>query len=141
MRWTGILLLAGVLASATTSATQIFRCVGEQGEIEYRQLACDAAEPVVIGGRPGTSAATGLRDSERAWLDARTRARTAVAKTGRRPATGRPRSVSQDYRCQRKRRQLDALNADMRRGYRAGRGAKLRRRRRAYEDYLAAFCP
>jgi hypothetical protein len=46
----------------------------------------------------------------------------------------------QAYQCRRKRRDLEALDAELRRGYKAARAPALHRRRQAYRDYLATFC-
>jgi hypothetical protein len=46
----------------------------------------------------------------------------------------------QAYRCRHKRRALEAVRAKLRHGYKPASGERLRRSRRAHEDYLSTFC-
>ena len=129
-----------VLWPAMVSAA-VYRCVGEAGEPEFRQHPCGATALVSPAGAAPPKAA-GVRPSERAWLKARERAgkpnrrsgksdvkRVEVEKTGR-----------QAHRCRSKQRALDAVNAELRRGYKPAKGDSLRRRQNAYRDYLDTFC-
>ena len=56
------------------------------------------------------------------------------------PDRGSRRPDRQAYRCRRARQQLDAVQAERRRGYRAGSGGKLRERAARYRTYLDSFC-
>jgi hypothetical protein len=136
-----ILLIA--LMAGASSAADVYRCSGESGEVSFSQFPCAAASTIVIReSREPDSFAGGLRASERAWLRAREQKRSAPRRQTRETAEKRAEArVKQAYRCRRKRAELDAVGAKMRRGYKPAQGEKLRRRRRAYEDYLAAFCP
>lgn len=141
-----IAVLCGVaLIGATPAATSVYRCTGSAGEVTYSQTAC-GDHATTIEARPAQAIGDGLRPAEKAWLKAR--ARRLDAAPGARPRTSSqagldrvaPAADRQAYRCRRTRQQLDALHAEMRRGYKAGRGAKLRERRTRYETYLASFC-
>lgn len=136
-----MLLLAVVGGcSGAASAAEIYRCTGSSGEPAFSQRPCAAA--TIVTTTPSTSPpADGLRATERAWLAARERRHTPPRQ--RPPSRSAPTSgqlKKQAYRCRDKRRALQGVNAKMRRGYRPGEGDKLRRRRRAYEDYLKTFC-
>lgn len=127
--------------SGAASAAEIYRCTGASGEPEFSQRPCAAATLVTIS-PSAAPPSKGLRATERAWLAARERRQ----KAQRRRPSSRSASTSgqrqkQSYRCRDKRRALQGVRAKLRRGYRPGEGDRLRRRRRAYEDYLATFCP
>ena len=139
MRFSAFFCVVVVLWPALASAT-VYRCVGEAGEPEFRQQPCGTT--AVMRTVSGSSAAAGVRASERAWLEKRKRAKTDKP---RKRATGAAaeradKARKQAYRCTQKRRALDAVNAELRRGYKSARGERLRRRRRAHRDYLDAFC-
>lgn len=138
----GIFLFGGSVAAATP----IFRCVDDDGGITFSQTAC-GTEAVTLEHRRVQAIGDGLRPTEKAWLEGRS-ARMRDASTG---ASAKPpgsntgastasASQRQAYRCRRTRQQLDALNAERRRGYPAGKGIKLRERQQRYETYLDSFC-
>ena len=134
------LLLLGAAARA-----DIYRCSGEFGEPSFTQRPCSGDSTVAVREVPaGPAPASGLRPAERAWLERRRRdsGRGGTGKRKARPTQGsvRERARAQAYRCRSKRRALDGVKAKLRRGYKPAGGEKLRRRRRAYEDYLATFC-
>lgn len=134
------LFLAGFSARA-----DIYRCGGDFGEPSFSQRPCAAGSTVAVQQiSPSATPASGLRPSERAWLEQRNRAsrRGGVKKSSPRRTQAAAKRVAkvQAHRCRSKRRSLDEVKAKLRRGYKAASGEKLRRRRRAYEDYLATFC-
>lgn len=147
MRIPGLLLLFWLSHCGPAAAGEIYRCVGEDGEPLFSQVACGSrATPMTPGSsRTGSAAGSGLRSSERAWLEERASRRSSSRK--RTPAaSGAPelqhqKAARQAYQCQRRRQALDAVKAELRRGYRPAKGERLRHRRRAHEDYIAAFCP
>lgn len=119
---------------------EIFRCPGDAGEVLYTQHPCGADTRVVTPAGNST-AGTGIRASETAWLKTRQQGKsTAPARKSINPDSKRQRKAKQEYQCQRKRASLAAVSADLRRGYKPAKGESLRRRRAAYEDYLDAFC-
>jgi hypothetical protein len=139
-RVTSFLVLMAWLSTAWSEGT-IHRCVGSAGEVVFSQIACGTtAVPFEL--REAQAVGEGLRASERAWLDQRA-SEVAEATTEGAPGSVAP-SADRDrqlrYRCQRTRQQLDAVRAERRRGYKAGRGAKLRERQSKYETYLDSFC-
>ena len=146
MHWLVFLLCTPVMLGSVATASQIYRCEGSQGEPTFSQTPCGGAAAstgVAAPARP--SSASGVRAGERAWLQARKDAREDRPQRRKAAASGtagRQQPVHRrDYQCLRKRRALDALNTQLRAGYKAGRGTRLHQRRQSYEDYLAAFCP
>ncbi len=140
MRFWALLWLGIVSWPAAASAT-VYRCVGEAGEPEFRQHPCGATA-VMRTAVEKPPVATGVRPSERAWLKTRERAKTGKTKkrTTASDAGRADKARKQAYRCTRKQRALDAVNAELRRGYKPAKGDSLRRRQRGYRDYLDAFC-
>ena len=145
MRFPGCLLWSVWLITTASSGAEIYRCVGEFGEVMYSQLPCNAAITIAVPvpeSASTPSSAVGLRASERAWLRARAQGRSASRRPARETSTLRETAKArQAYQCRRKRAGLDAVRAKMRRGYKPAQGETLRRRRRAHEDYLEVFCP
>lgn len=132
-------LVCLLLAAAAGADTTVYRCVGPDGEPMFSQQACPGTL-LELAAPEAPARAAGLRDSERAWLQARERE---IRRDGRRApkAAADPRQAKRAvHQCQSKRRALDQVNADLRRGYKPAQGERLRRRRQAYEEYLAAFC-
>jgi len=142
MRLYRYFILSGVLIAGASAAAEIYRCSGDSGEVAFSQLPCAAASTIVIRESPQPDpSAGGLRASEQAWLRAREQRRSVPRHQPRETAQKRAAAkVRQAYQCRRKQADLEAIGAKMRRGYKPAQGEKLRRRRRAYEDYLAAFC-
>jgi hypothetical protein len=143
MRASGYLVLF-MLLPGLASPAEIFRCQGASGEPEFRQRPCgESTMPLPLP--RDAPPATGLRASERAWLAAREQGpRRDVQKprrAGRSEARDAQSAARRDYQCRRRQRQLEEVRADLRRGYAPARGERLRRRQRAHEDYLSAFCP
>lgn len=146
MRWLFYILCTPVLLGGDASAAQIYRCDGSQGEPTFSQTPCGGTtESTRVAAPSRRTPAAGLRAGERAWLRARQdsrgsrpKARTAAGEGG---VERQKAPKKQAYQCLRKRRALDTLNARLRAGYKAGRGAGLHQRRQSYEDYLTAFCP
>ena len=126
-------------------STEIYRCTGSTGEPLFSQIPCGGAATVLVRPPLASEPAQGLRAGEKAWLAQRAEHRKGrVARAGSGvPSKGR---ASQDgaavqaHRCLRKRRDLNAVNARLRRGYKPSQGEKLRQRRQRYEDYLSSFC-
>ncbi|MCB1724282.1 MAG: DUF4124 domain-containing protein [Gammaproteobacteria bacterium] len=139
MRRPSVILFAALLAASTPAAAEtIHHCTGENGESAFSDRPCGA--PVATGVavprvRPPSG---GLRPGELALLAEPRETKRHTARRSR--AAGKSTQERQAYRCREKRRSLEAVSAELRRGYKPGRGEKLRRRRRAYEDYLSTFC-
>jgi hypothetical protein len=145
MRISELYLSLSLLLSASTAGAEVYRCAGEFGEPFFSQRPCRGGAAVVIRTGPADVApGPGLRPTERAWLAERERAqgRSSAAKRRVRQdhAAIERKAKKQAHRCRSKRRSLDEVRARLRRGYQPAQGEKLRRRRRAYEDYLATFC-
>ena len=145
MRVPLLLLILLTLAGPPVSSA-VYRCIGEQGEPLFSQRPCEHARGTRVTGlakSPVGPTVGGLRPSERAWLEQRQAQRRSISQPKRQaPKSARSgqQQARQAYRCKRKRRDLEALNAELRRGYKASRAPTLHRRRQAYQDYLDAFC-
>ena len=134
-----------LLSCSFPASAEIYRCQGEDGEPSFRQRPCGADAVLVVPALPAAAGpAEGIRPSERAWLKQREREQrqSARVKRPRRASTAAREKAAhtQAYKCRSKRRALDEVRHRLRRGYKPARGEKLRRRRAAYEDYLATFC-
>lgn len=145
MRANLYLLSLPLLAVSLSAGADIYRCTGASGEPSFSHRPCAAGSAVVPIDKPAPArSAGGLRPGEKSWLQAREREKRRLnrRRTSSRAAAS-TRTGAGDRRahqCLRKRRALDAVKADLRRGYRPAQGEKLRRRRRSYQDYLDAFC-
>ena len=131
------------LALLSPVCAEVYRCVGDSGEPSFTHLPCAAGSTSIVPPAAAAGGAgSGLRPAEQAWLAERERKRRPARRPRPRadPATSRHKVRTQAYRCRSKRRLLDEVRARLRRGYRPAQGEKLRRRRRAYEDYLATYC-
>jgi hypothetical protein len=130
--------VASVIAMAPVAPlyADVYRCEMDDGHISYQQIPCNAqSEPLEL--REQHNGETGLRAGEKALLK---RYADKDSKR-RRKADDRPKKKARpDRACWQKREQLEALRAQLRRGYRVGKGGELRRKQDRYEDYLRQFC-
>ena len=141
------LLFASVLSVTigvpVSGGAEVFRCTGSSGEPLFSQVPCGEDVTVVVGPRARQEPARGLRAAETAWLDQRARQRK--SRSGRKQSVANASASRQSaavraHRCLRTRRDLETVNAKLRRGYKPSEGEKLRGRRQRYEDYLSSFC-
>ena len=145
MRKPGYSIWLSMLLLGFSARADIYLCKGDLGEPSFRQQPCADRSTLAVR-RPSSAGGPvpGLRPAERAWLDQRQRESDRGGKKRRqprsRPAATKAAAQTQAYRCRSKRRSLDEVKAKLRRGYKPASGEKLRRRRGAYEDYLATFC-
>lgn len=120
-------LLTVPMAGAQT--TKVFRCVGEFGRIEFRQGPCIT----------GTQEELLLKDEPVGWEAPKHKV------TIKRKPTNSPKRVIKSsgksaQQCFKTEQRLETVNRKLRRGYKAGKGADLRHKRRQYEAYLSQFC-
>lgn len=141
MRSRVLMCVCWALSIGTAAGEQVIhRCIGDAGEVVFSQTACGPSS-VSITLRPAQSLGGALRTSERAWLaERKQRAATAVSASPSRQSRSTRSAQRDEYRCKRARQQLDSVRAERRRGYKAGKGIKLREREERYETYLASFC-
>lgn len=134
-----ILILLAVLAAAfpfCPAQAGIYRCEGDDGHISYQQIRCHSdAEPMRLQRRK--SGWSALRPGERALLEQYHRSTAAAERKspGEVDSTGM-RSES----CGKKRRQLEQVRTQLRRGYKLGESDRLHRNRDSFVDYLRQFC-
>jgi hypothetical protein len=111
----------------------VYRCKGEDGSVEFRQQACETGKQqqlqidvAPVGWRPAKPKRTKVAAKARKKQSSRT-LRTA-------------RAGSREKDCWRAEKRVERIHWTMRRGYKAGKGAELRRERRENEEYLRKFC-
>jgi hypothetical protein len=130
--------IASVIAMAPVPPlhADVYRCVTDDGHISYQQIPCNAqSAPLHL--REQRNGEAGLRAGEKALLKGYAHRDS----KRRRKANGKPKQVARpDRACWQKREQLEAVRAQLRRGYRVGKGDELRRKQDRYEDYLRQFC-
>jgi hypothetical protein len=133
-------LLSVVLLTGTATAAEVYRCAQPDGVISFQQQAC-AYQGQRIETGEAQAAWAPLRSGEKT-LYQNYRKRDQQRLAHKRHARARvPRQQQADARvCLAKRQKLESVSAELRRGYKAGRGEKLRRRRDNYEEYLRRFC-
>jgi len=125
-----------VSSPAVGARTKVYRCVSDSGHVSYQQFPCHNNDtPVKL--RDSHSGWSSLRPGEKALLNDY---RKEAAKRQRRPAAPKQQESEETVACWNKRRQLAALRARLRRGYRLDEGDALRRKRNDYADYLRQFC-
>lgn len=130
--------LTALIATAAVSAaeTKVFRCTGPSGAVEFRQTPCaPAVKEKELSIDPGR---TGWVPPKPTGKTEKTRAKRHTRKLQK--SEEKTEDPAQKRRCWKKRRQLEAVNRQLRRGYKAAQGGKLRRRRDDHEDYLDRFC-
>ncbi len=127
-----------LFAATADAATSVYRCVASNGNLEFRQTPC-------------TSGAEGqemrIEDRRTGWKPARTKierkpkgppaAATRKRKTEKR---NHPALARQAEKCWKRRRLVEAINRQLRHGYKPATGEKLRHKRRVHEDYIRRFC-
>ncbi len=128
-------------------ADQIYRCDGDSGEPFFSHQPCGSMQgSAIYRAMAPTEAAQGLRPAEAQWLNARDKRQANDERASSRKHRGAARTSAastarkQVYRCRRTKARLDKVRAELRRGYKAAKGERLRRKRREYEDYLDVFC-
>jgi len=128
------LTVALLPGSACHAADAIYRCTAPDGSIELRQFPChgrDRAEKIELGpDNHGWEAPPEVKRPARKTTKRKTRSPAARARAER----------QQEERCWTKRQQLDKVRHQLRSGYKAGQGQKLRQRRDEYADYIRRFC-
>jgi len=124
---------AGALPAAVEPA-EVFRCTSPDGAVEFRQAPCRERD---------SSTRIDIDDSPTGWVPPVPAAGPRPSRSAR-PRFTKPAQVEQDPaladRCWKKQRQLDAVNRQLRAGYKPVQGERLRRRRRDYEAYIHRFC-
>ncbi len=145
MRASCVLGATALLMAGLSARAEIYRCDGAFGEPSYSQRPCrEGSSQAVIQAPTRNAEGAGLRAGERAWLREREQQRAAQKRRPKRSvktqSETRRAESRQAYRCRTKRRALDAVKRELRRGYKPAKGERLRARRRAYADYIATFC-
>ncbi|MEA3275483.1 MAG: hypothetical protein U9Q81_09400 [Pseudomonadota bacterium] len=118
--------------------TRVYRCTNSLGEIEFRQHPCDSD----MSGREVT-----VEDRKTGWTPSELPSEAGADRTKK--PRGNPRTAASkqpapaarnEEQCWKKRQLLDEVNWKLRRGYEAGKGVVLRRKRKTYEAYIDRFC-
>jgi hypothetical protein len=126
------------LGANLAAETRVYRCTTPDGEIEFRQRPC-------ADGAVGQEIT--IEDRKTGWTPPKTEERRKIkgageSRAGKRKARRRkgPDQTRREEQCWKKRQLLDEVNWKLRRGYKAGKGVELRRRRRTFEDYIGRYC-
>lgn len=129
-----LLLPALVLPCAGFSdSTKVYRCTGEHGQVEFRQGRCV----------DGSQQELEIKDVEVGWeapaaaVEVEKRPRKTIK---RKSVASSGNSKKREERCLKTEQKLENINRKLRRGYKAGKGADLRHKRRQHEEYLERFC-
>ena len=122
--------------------TTVYRCQAETGRVEFRQSPCREGrqERISIADRPvGWEKPPGPGSAFDSWRPSSTRnpAKGSSPASGRKAAAGRERLARE---CSRYQAKLDRVRWQLRRGYKAGKGVELRRRKREYQQFLQEHC-
>lgn len=134
----GLPLVMVLVLCSGESLAQVYRCTNSLGAVSYQDSPCDTEQQRVMP-KLQAPVSSGLRPAEKAWLK----------QLQRRPKPKPARSTSgsaagdkkrQEKACWKKQKQLDAVRAKLRRGYKPAQGESLRRKRRTYEEYLFRYC-
>lgn len=126
-------------AASLTADTDVYRCTTADDAIEFSQRPCANGE---------REQKVTVEDRKTGWVP------STIRSAGKTRAAGKPLSrkrrtgggetatarARRDERCWKKRQLLEEVNWKLRRGYKAGQGTKLRRRRESHEDYIRKFC-
>ena len=122
--------------SAASARADVYRCVLSGGHVSYQQFPCHYKDtPMQLKDR--LSGWSALRPGEQALLDGY---RKEGAERRRKPAGSQKKVSKETKSCWNKRKQLEAVRAKMRRGYKLDESDALRRKRSNYADYLRQFC-
>ncbi len=121
-----------------SAPTTVYRCPGEDGTVEFRQVRCDGEsyETVTITDHKVGWEAVGTKAPARAAKKKKKRKKRAPASS----AAVKASQAAGKERCFRTRQRLDRVEWRLRKGYKAGQGDKLRRQRREYGAFLREFC-
>jgi len=120
--------------SGPADSTRVYRCTGEHGQVEFRQGPCvDGSsqqeleiEDVKVGWEAPAAA-----------VEVKKRPGKTTAKKS---STSSGNSKKREEQCLKTEQRLENINRKLRSGYKAGKGADLRHKRRQYEEYLERLC-
>lgn len=118
--------------------TNVYQCTAPDGAIEFRQLPCaDGSQERGLV----------IEDRKTGWVPSKPRidapsdaAGKSDSRNRKSTAGGKSAKDRREEQCWKKRQLLDEVEWTLKRGYKAGQGNKLRRKRRVYEDYISKFC-
>ena len=132
-------LTLGCLSAAGGETTGLYRCNTADGAIEFRQSAC-------VG--PGEQQKILVNHARSGWIPPTPRAdlatQSAAPQSDARQIDPHLSSIEdrreQVHACWKARAGLDEVNRQLRYGYKASQGTKLRNKRRRYAAYLRNLC-
>lgn len=122
--------------SAACARAKVYRCMLPGGQVSYQQFPCHSDDtPIKLKDR--RSGWSPLRPGERALLDSY---RKEAAERHRKRPAAQKKAPKESPACWKRRKQLEAVRAKLRRGYTLDESDKLHRKRSNYADYLRQFC-
>lgn len=125
------LLISIVLLSSQTHA-QVYRCMVNQQTV-YQDHPCGSTNTAIA---PMINQSGGLRDSEKTWIKQNHSKRF----TPKNKLVNRREKDTESKACWKKRQQLKEVKRQLKQGYKASEGDKLKRERAKYQDFLKQFC-
>jgi len=131
-----IIPLVAMLGLCGPGLAQIHQCTSSDGAVSFQDTPCSELEQSKLR-VIRTDSQPGLRAAEKAWLKRLKRRPESKKPSPRRPQKSTKR---QEKSCLKKKQQLEAVRARLRRGYKASQGESLRRKRKNYEAYLFRYC-
>ena len=132
-------LLSVSLNPVSTATAEVYRCPGPDGVPAFQSVPCPGGSSAPLALEPLNTLGEGVRKSEQAWLRERAAGQHDRTRSTSGSATAAQRR-RQEERCLKERQRLDAVQAQLRRGYKPGQGERLRRRREEHAAYLRRFC-
>lgn len=118
----------------------LYRCAQSNGTLSFQKTAC-SGDGVLLDIKPIKSTGwVALRPAEKKLLRHYRKRDKAKYKTKR---SGKKQLAKRDVteeKCWKKRKNLEAVNAKLRQGYKASQYNSLHRRRNTYQEYLNKFC-
>jgi len=124
--------------STAIAAETVYRCISSDGGIEFTQQPCsiDTQEEVLTieDQLVGWETPRAVLKAKKKKQTSRKHKKIAASKAARKS------KAKQEKECWKKKQKIDNIQHRLRRGYKAGQGVDLRRKRREYEAYLSTFC-
>lgn len=122
--------------SFSHARAKVYRCVAANGEISYQQFACS-----------GGGSALDLKVHRSGWSPLRQGEKQLLQRYEKREQASRPartavinKADGRSTGCWKRRRQLQAVNSKLRRGYKLRESDELHRERDDHSNYLRRFC-
>jgi hypothetical protein len=132
-----VMALAACTTTASTAQTQVYRCEGRSGAIEFRQAPCPAnsqGESLIIEDRPIGWTPAPADPGTRKQSSPKRKAKAPKRRSG---PTARERKIEE---CRKKRERVEDIDRKLRLGTKGRQNANLHHQRRRLESFLYDEC-